>query len=68
VETYGRLKRAVLVVGISQRSVAQEFGLARVAWFELRERTSVPPDWCGSKKLRGEQNERSRGSDPRLRN
>src|SRR5450631_235049 len=30
VEIYGRIRRAVLVEGRSQRSVAREFGLARV--------------------------------------
>src|ERR1035437_3001191 len=30
VEIYGRVRRAVLVEGRSQRSVAREFGLARV--------------------------------------
>jgi hypothetical protein len=39
VDIYGRIRRAVLVEGRSQRSVAQEFGLARVTVRVRRLRT-----------------------------
>src|ERR1019366_1611613 len=44
VEIYGRVRRAVLVEGRSQRSVAREFGLARVT---VRKKVgySIPPGY-----------------------
>src|SRR5208337_4420564 len=44
VEIYGRIRRAVLVEGISQRSVAREFGLARVTVRKMLG-YSIPPGY-----------------------
>jgi hypothetical protein len=44
VEIYGRVRRAVLVEGRSQRSVAREFGLARVTVHKMLG-YSIPPGY-----------------------
>jgi hypothetical protein len=44
VEIYERIRRAVLVEGRSQRSVAREFGLARVTVRKMLG-YSIPPDY-----------------------
>src|SRR6266542_6714700 len=44
VEIYGRVRRAVLVEGRSQRAVAQEFGLARKTVQKML-RYAVPPGY-----------------------
>src|SRR5664279_4470453 len=44
VEIYGRIRRAVLVEGRSQRSVAREFGLARVTVHKMLG-YSIPPGY-----------------------
>ena len=43
-EIYGRIRRGVLVEGRSQRSVAQEFGLARVTVRKMLG-YSIPPGY-----------------------
>ena len=44
VEIYGRVRRAVLVEGKSERAVAQEFGIARETVRKML-RYSVPPGY-----------------------
>jgi DNA-binding transcriptional regulator LsrR (DeoR family) len=44
VELYGRVRRAVLVEGRSQRAVAREFGLSRESVGKML-RYSVPPGY-----------------------
>jgi transposase len=44
VETYGRVRRAVLVEGRSRRAVAREFGISRTT-IEKMPRYSVPPGY-----------------------
>ena len=57
-EIYGRIRRAVLVEGRSQRSVAREFGLARVTvrkmlgysippGYQRKEPAKRPKSWFG---------------------
>jgi hypothetical protein len=50
VEIYGRVRRAVLVEGKSERAVAQEFGIARETVRKML-RYAVPPGYNQAERL-----------------